>query len=156
MGTTTFKDLPEAQQMLLPGTDANANVTRLTSFSAFLLFCGAVFVTSFPAVLYLMAKPISGPKSSVGFYVSMPVFDHVWGIVGGAVWAVGTVSNSISGARIAPSISYALGQSAPMVATLWGLLYFGEYNGAPTKALVWVGAMFALYIGAIVVLIFSK
>jgi glucose uptake protein len=43
-------------------------------------------------------------------------------------------------------IAYAIGQSAPMVAALWGLLAWHEFDGAPGRARVYLGLMFAFYI----------
>ena len=71
------------------------------------------------------------------------------GVCGGAVWAAGTLSNLLSGSSIGLALSYAIGQSAPMVATAWGLCYFGEFDGAPARAKRAVGAMFAFYLAAI-------
>ena len=54
------------------------------------------------------------------------------------------------------ALSYAVGQAAPMVATLWGLFYYREFRGAPKQSLQFVGLMFVLYVGAILLIASSK
>ena len=47
------------------------------------------------------------------------------------------------------SISYAIGQSAPMVAALWGIFAWKEFAGANTRAKLYLVLMFVFYILAI-------
>ena len=68
---------------------------------------------------------------------------------------MGTISNLVSGAALGEALSYAIGGSAPMVATLWGLLYYHEFRGAGSKAFALVGGMFALYVAAIALVALS-
>jgi glucose uptake protein len=43
------------------------------------------------------------------------------------------------------AISYAIGQSAPMVAALWGVLAWKEFEGAGSRAKLYLGLMFVCY-----------
>jgi glucose uptake protein len=47
------------------------------------------------------------------------------------------------------AISYAIGQSAPMVAALWGVLVWKEFKGANSKAYGYLALMFVFYVLAI-------
>ena len=47
------------------------------------------------------------------------------------------------------AISYAIGQSAPMVAALWGVLAWKEFQGANRQAKAFLAFMFLFYILAI-------
>jgi glucose uptake protein len=47
------------------------------------------------------------------------------------------------------AISYAIGQSAPMVAALWGVFAWGEFAGASRKAKTFLLLMFIFYCLAI-------
>jgi glucose uptake protein len=47
------------------------------------------------------------------------------------------------------AISYAIGQSAPMVAALWGVLAWKEFAGAGPRAKLYLGLMFVFYCLAI-------
>ena len=43
-----------------------------------------------------------------------------------------------------------------MVATAWGLLYFGEFTGCPLRTKLWVGGMFLSYLTAIACIAMSR
>jgi glucose uptake protein len=43
------------------------------------------------------------------------------------------------------AISYAIGQSAPMVAALWGVFVWKEFAGAGSKAKMYLAGMFIFY-----------
>jgi len=47
------------------------------------------------------------------------------------------------------AISYAIGQSAPMVAALWGVLAWNEFRGANRQAKTSLALMFLFYMLAI-------
>jgi len=47
------------------------------------------------------------------------------------------------------AISYAIGQSAPMVAALWGVFAWKEFAGAGSKAKGYLALMFVFYCLAI-------
>merc|ERR1711920_678653 len=70
---------------------------------------------------------------------------HGWGLLGGLIWAIGTLSNLVSGKTLSFALSYALGQTAPVVAVLWGLLWYHEFDGAPRKAVAYLVAMFFFF-----------
>ena len=129
---------------------------QLNPYADFLLYTAAVAATS-PVLLWMQQRDLMiphdpsevVPPSGLGHYLGMPAGSRGWGLLGGLVWAVGTMANLISGSKIGYALSYALGQSAPMVATLWGLAYYREYDGAPPQAKYWLGGMFLLYAAAI-------
>jgi glucose uptake protein len=133
----------------------------MTPFGAFALFSTAVVVSSMPILAVLNRF---GLVESVSWKLYMfpctgddDAFrgDRRWGIPGGFVWSVGFIANSLSGNALGFALSYSIGQSAPMVATLWGILYYREFEKAPVKSLHYVGLMFLLYIGAIVLIALS-
>ena len=45
-----------------------------------------------------------------------------------------------------------MGQSAPMVAALWGVFVWNEFEGASSKTKMYLAAMFVFYAGAIAVI----
>jgi hypothetical protein len=49
-----------------------------------------------------------------------------------------------------------VGQSAPLVATAWGLLYFKEFKGCPRSSMAYLAVTVLFYVAAIVVLAFSS
>ena len=65
------------------------------------------------------------------------------------MWSVGTLSNLVSGNAVGVAPAYAIVQSAPMVATMWGVLYYREFSGAPRRAWACLALMVVLYGSAI-------
>jgi glucose uptake protein len=126
------------------GTLTPYTTTVLLTFGA--LVCCFVFNT------ILMRKPIIGTPVAARDYFRAPASYHALGLLGGAIWGIGMVFNLVAGARVGVSISYAIGQSSPMVACLWGVFVWNEFRGASQKSKAWLGAMFAAYILAIVLI----
>ncbi len=100
--------------------------------------------------IYFMKKPLVGePVSFAGFF-SGPSSGHLLGLAGGAIWGVGMVFNLVAASFTGVAISYAIGQSAPMVAALWGLLAWKEFAGSQSRAKAFLVFMFVFYGLAIV------
>ena len=49
-----------------------------------------------------------------------------------------------------------MGQSAPLVAMAWGVLYYGEFKGAPSSAYGCLAIMVLFYGAAIALIAMSK
>jgi glucose uptake protein len=77
---------------------------------------------------------------------------HLLGWLGGAIWTLGTASNLLAGSSVGFAVSYAIGQSAPLVASLRGIFVWKEFAGAGRTATRALTAMFLFYIAAIGVL----
>jgi glucose uptake protein len=96
-----------------------------------------------------MKRPLVGdPVRFADFFKATPR-DHILGLLGGAIWGTGAVFNFVAASFTGVAISYALGQSAPMVAALWGLFVWKEFAGANAKAHRFLGFMFLFYVLAI-------
>ncbi len=95
--------------------------------------------------VYFMKHPLVGePVNFPGFF-SGPVSGHALGLLGGVIWGIGMVFNLVAASFTGVAISYAIGQSAPMVAALWGVLAWKEFAGAPSKAKLYLALMFVFY-----------
>ena len=99
--------------------------------------------------VYFMKKPLVGDPVNFADYFRGPAMGHVLGLLGGAIWGTGMVFNLVAASFTGVAISYAIGQSAPMVAALWGVLAWKEFKGAGTKAYVYLLLMFVFYALAI-------
>jgi glucose uptake protein len=95
--------------------------------------------------IYFMRHPLVGEPVSFSGYFSGPISGHVLGLLGGLIWGTGMVFNLVAASFTGVAISYAIGQSAPMVAALWGVLAWKEFAGAPSKAKMYLGLMFVFY-----------
>jgi glucose uptake protein len=95
--------------------------------------------------VYFMKRPLVGePVSFAGFF-SGPPSGHALGLLGGCIWGTGMVFNLVAARYTSVAMSCAIGQSAPMVAALWGVLVWKEFAGAPSKAKVYLAMMFVFY-----------
>jgi glucose uptake protein len=95
--------------------------------------------------VYFMRRPLVGEPVSFAGYFSGPISGHALGLLGGFIWGTGMVFNLVAGNFTGVAISYAIGQSAPMVAALWGVFAWKEFAGAPQKAKLYLVLMFVFY-----------
>jgi len=122
----------------------------LTPYSVAVFFSLGAFLCCFVANPYLMKHPLLGePVTFAGFWKASAK-DHLLGVFGGLVWGFGGCFNFIAAGFVGVAISYAIGQSAPMIAALWGVLVWKEFRGADGKAWGYLTLMFLAYLGAVV------
>ena len=95
--------------------------------------------------IYFMKHPLVGEPVNFSGYFSGPISGHALGLLGGFIWGIGMVFNLVAASFTGVAISYAIGQSAPMVAALWGVLAWKEFAGAPGKARMYLALMFVFY-----------
>jgi len=124
----------------------------LTPYTSTVLFTFATLVSTFFFNIYFMQRPLVGePVSFEGYLKGKPSW-HALALAGGFIWTIGTASNLIAGREAGFAVSYAMGQSAPMVAALWGVLVWREFKGASSKAKTYLALMFVFYASAIAVI----
>ena len=99
-----------------------------------------------------MKKPLVGEPVAFSGLISRAGQWPFLGLIGGAIWATGTVFNLVAGNFTGVAISYAIGQSAPMVAALWGIFAWKEFAGANRRAQAFLGLMFIFYLLAILLI----
>jgi glucose uptake protein len=99
--------------------------------------------------VYFMRKPLVGEPVSFSGFFRGPASGHFLGLLGGVIGGTGMVFNLVAANFTGVAISYAIGQSAPMVAALWGVLAWKEFAGAGNRAKVYLGLMFVFYCIAI-------
>src|ERR1700736_4466890 len=99
--------------------------------------------------IYFMKHPLVGQPVNFGDFFRGPLQGHFLGLLGGCIWGLGTVFNLVAARFSGVAISYAIGQSAPMVAALWGVLVWKEFRGANRQAKTYLSLMFLFYLFAI-------
>ncbi len=112
-------------------------------------FAIGVLISTIPANLFLMFKPLDGkPPVNGADYWQAPIGWHAAGVLGGAIWCVGAVANFVaSGAHlVGPAVSYSIGQGATMVSACWGIFVWREFAGAPRAAHMLLVLMFVFFI----------
>jgi glucose uptake protein len=115
------------------------------------VFAVGVFLSTFLFNLFFMKMPVEGPPVAMSEYFTGTGWQHLLGLVGGLIWATGTIANFAAAStpesvQVGPAISYAIGQGATMVSALWGLLVWKEFAGATSRVRVLVVIMLILFI----------
>jgi glucose uptake protein len=126
-------------------TYAMTRGNSLTPYSAAVFLTLGALLSCFIWNLYFMKHPLVGEPVRLGGFFRGSPSGHLLGLLGGAIWGTGTVFSLTAGKLTGQAISYAIGQSAPMVAALWGVLAWKEFAGAGTRAKLYLALMFVFY-----------
>ena len=122
---------------------------KLTPYTAMVIFSLGVFLSNFIFNTIVMKKPFVGEPVSYKQYFAGNLKTHLVGILGGAIWALGTSLNYISAGEAGAAVSYALGQGAPMIAAIWGVFIWKEFKGAKKGVYGLLALMFTLFIAGL-------
>ena len=125
---------------------------KLTPYSAVVFLTLGALLSCLIWNIYFMRKPLVGDPVNFSGFFNAPLSGHTLGLLGGFIWGTGTVFNLVAGNLTGVAISYAIGQSAPMVAALWGVLAWKEFAGASSKAKTYLFLMFVFYCLAILLI----
>jgi glucose uptake protein len=124
----------------------------LTPYSVAVFFTFGSLVCCFPFNTILMKWPLVGEPVGIGEYFRASGRYHFLGLLGGAIWGLGTVSNFVAASLVGIAISYAIGQSSPMIATLWGVFVWHEFRNASGRAKGYLAGMVFFYLLALVLI----
>ncbi|HLX75284.1 MAG TPA: GRP family sugar transporter [Terriglobales bacterium] len=95
--------------------------------------------------VYFMKHPLVGEPVDFSGFFQAPASGHFFGLLGGFIWGLGTVFNMSAANLTGVAISYAIGQSAPMVAALWGIFAWKEFENSGARAKLYLTFMFVFY-----------
>lgn len=129
---------------------------KMTPYSANFIFTLGVLASSFIFVTIFMRKPVSGDPVAPGAYFKGTFQDHLWGLVGGGIWAVGMTLNVLASGVASPAISYGLGQGATMVAALWGVFVWREFKNGNATTSKLINAMFVFFFVGLAMIIWAR
>lgn len=120
---------------------------HLGPYAVAFVFALGVLVCTLPLNYAFMRRPVSGPPVEMGAYFAGRGTLHLWGVLGGMVWGVGTISNFVASyaQMVGPATSYALGQGATMVSALWGVFVWKEFRGAGPQVKRFLALMFVFF-----------
>jgi glucose uptake protein len=130
-------------------TRAMTQGKTLGPYSVSVFFTIGALLSCFVWNVYFMGKPLVGEPVQFGDFFRGPGAGHLLGLLGGCIWGIGTVFNLVAANFTGVAISYAIGQSAPMVAALWGVFVWKEFQGANRRAKTYLALMFLFYFFAI-------
>ena len=129
---------------------------KLTPYTALVVFAVGIVISSFLFNSIQMRRPFIGTPVSISLYFKGKAKDHLIGVLGGAIWSVGMSLSIIASGKAGPAISYGLGQGATVVAALWGIYVWKEFDKAPKGTKPLLNIMLLLYIAGLAMIIVSK
>ena len=129
---------------------------QLGPYTAFCFFAGGVLASNLLFNRLIMARPFQGPPLSWSDYFAGTARQHLLGLAGGAIWALGMICNLLAAGKASPAVSYGLGQGATMVAALWGVLVWREFRSAGRGVVLLLTLMFVAYFGGLSLVTFTK
>ena len=128
---------------------------KVTPYTAIVIFSVGVLLSNFIFNTLVMKRPFVGEPVSYGEYFKGSFRTHLVGMLGGAVWCLGTAFSYIASGKAGAAVSYALGQGAPMIAAVWGVFVWKEFKGAGKSIYGLLALMFAFFVGGLACIIVS-
>ena len=120
-----------------------------TPYTASVIFTLRVFLSNILFNSIVMKKPFVGEPVTYQQYFAGNAKTHLVGMLGGAIWCLGTALSYITSKAAGPAVSYALGQGAPMIAAIWGVFVWKEFKGSNNKVYGLLGLMFLFFIAGL-------
>jgi glucose uptake protein len=120
----------------------------LGPYTVSFVFAVGITLSNFPLnYLYMRFSP-TGPPLAFKDYLAGSRSSHFWGLVGGVVWMIGTMSNYVASyaQMVGPATSYTIGQGSTLVGTIWGVFVWKEFRGAGRNVQILLALMFAFFI----------
>ena len=125
----------------------------LTPYSAIFVFSVGVLLSNFLFNTLVMRRPFVGEPVSYKEYFKGSLSTHLVGVLGGAIWCLGTAFSYIAAGKAGAAISYALGQGAPMIAAAWGVFIWKEFKGSDSKTNSLLTVMFLFFIAGLAMIV---
>lgn len=121
---------------------------HLGPYTVFFVFALGAVVSNFPMNYGLMRRPVSGQPLRVREYFKGRMSLHAWGILGGAIWGIGTIANFVASyvPMIGPATSFSLGEGNTMISAIWGIFVWKEFRGAGTRVKGFLAIMFLFFV----------
>lgn len=129
---------------------------KLSPYSAVFVFSIGIVASNFLFNSLLMRFPFEGRPVTYGDYFRGSLRNHLTGILGGSIWCLGMSFNIIASGKAGPAISYGLGQGATVVAALWGIYVWKEFEKAPKGIGAVLRIMLACFAIGLALIIISR
>jgi len=133
---------PQLMQAISPNfNSAPIEPGKLTPYIALAVFGGGLLLSNFVVNTIFMKAAGFGYAD----YFRGTIRLHSLGFLGGMIWMLALTTNVIASGVAGPAISYALGQGATLIAAIWGVFIWKEFQQAPRGTMPYVVAMFLGY-----------
>jgi glucose uptake protein len=123
----------------------------LGPYTVYFVFALGAVASNFPLNYGLMRRPVSGEPLQVKDYFKGRMSLHAWGILGGAIWGIGTVANFAASyaPMIGPATSFSLGEGNTMISAVWGIFVWKEFHGAGNRVKSLLAIMFLFFVSGL-------
>jgi glucose uptake protein len=142
---------------------SRAGETGMGPYAAAFMLAVGVLASTFVYNLFFMNLPVQGEPVELLLYFRQPKKDHLLPLLGGMVWAMGTVSLFVASSAttvaataatepvplLGPAVVVTVGLGATLLSALWGVLVWKEYAGAPGNVRGIVALMLALLVAGL-------
>ena len=130
---------------------------RLGPYAAVVVFSLGLLLSSFLWNTIVMARPFVGEPVPFGDYFrkGTPRL-HAVGLLGGMIWNLGMSLSIVASGAAGFAISYGLGQGATLVAALWGVFVWREFEKAPPGTGRILAAMFAAFAIGLALIVYAR
>lgn len=135
---------------------AQPEAGKLTPYTALVIFAAGVVVSSFLFNTIQMKRPFTGEAVKFSAFFTGKFKDHLIGILGGGIWCVGMSMSILASEKAGPAISYGLGQGATVVAAIWGIYIWKEFDEASKSTRTILNIMLLFYVAGLAMIILSK
>jgi glucose uptake protein len=121
---------------------------HLGPYTVYFVFALGAFVSNFPMNYGLMRWPVTGQQLRIRDYFKGHLSLHAWGVLGGAIWGIGTIANFAASyvPMIGPATSFSLGEGNTMISAIWGIFVWKEFHGAGNRVKVLLAIMFLFFV----------
>jgi glucose uptake protein len=135
----------------------NLEPGKLGPYTAVVVFSLGLLLSNFLWNTIVMARPFVGEPVPFGDYFrkGTPRL-HLVGILGGMIWNLGMSLSIIASGAAGFAISYGLGQGATLVAALWGVFVWKEFEKAPPGTSRLLAAMFAAFVVGLGLIVYAR
>lgn len=153
-GWRVFSNL--ALQPLDASADSTSSVkSYLTPYSANFLFFSGSAIGYLIAGPLLLKRPFTGRRGNfLDYPKSMGPTQHWQAIVSGFLFTFGVCLMFLAEQGTGYPVSFIFSQASPLLVSVWGIIYWKEFDDTPRNCKIWLGWMFILYfIGLLVILL---
>jgi glucose uptake protein len=130
---------------------------KLGPYTAVVVFSVGLLLSNFLWNSIVMARPFVGEPVPFGDYFRKGTARlHLVGILGGVIWNLGMSLSIVASGAAGFAISYGLGQGATLVAALWGVFVWKEFEKAPPGTSRLLAAMFAAFVVGLGLIVYAR
>lgn len=135
----------------------NLEPGKLGPYTAVVVFSAGLLLSNFLWNTIVMVRPFVGEPVPFGDYFARGTPRlHLVGILGGVIWNLGMSLSIIASGAAGFAISYGLGQGATLVAALWGVFVWREFEHAPAGTGRLLALMFASFVIGLGLIVYAR